>query len=71
MSVDEIHKKEERSKWESELEKRGSKKCKQHIMIHEVAMINDDESDSVIIAENVADKSGDVKCDEEYSNAYR
>jgi len=69
MSVDEICKEEQRSQRESELEKRGSKKRKHHIMIREVATIDDDESDSVIIAENAADKSGDVSCDKEYSNA--
>jgi len=69
MSVDEICKEEERSQRESELEKRGSKKHKHHIMICEVATIDDDKSDSVIVAEYAADESGDVKCDEEYSNA--
>ena len=68
MSVDEIRKEEERSQRESEVEKRVYKKCKHHIMIRDIATIDDDESCSVVIAENAADKS-DVRSDAECSHA--
>jgi len=68
MSVDKICKEEERSQRESEVEKRVYKKCKHHIMICDIATIDDDESCSVVVAENAADKS-DVRSDVECSHA--
>jgi len=47
--------------------KKSLQECKHHIMICDLAITNDDESDGVI-AENAADKA-DVKSDVEYSNA--